>query len=136
MFKTQIIGNLTKDPVTRTTNEGNQVVGFTVAVRVRKDKATGDDITVFFNCSAWNKTGDNIAKYCKKGSKVYVEGAMESEIYHKKDGTVGLSYIIKSIAMIEFLSSPPNSTGRGEIDLDTAIQAVIDEDKITNHYPK
>lgn len=56
MNKIVICGRLTKDPELRTTNNGTEVCGFTVAVdrRVKKnDKKEAD----FIDCTAWGKPG-------------------------------------------------------------------------------
>ena len=83
MQKTQIIGNLTADPVRRATPSGKQVATFTVAVNERhgdKDEAT------FYNCSAWERRADPICKVLHKGDKVYVEGKVRARAYTAKDG--------------------------------------------------
>ena len=79
-----IIGNLTKNPQTRTvrtqTGECN-VCDFTVAVNGKK----GEEAT-FFRCTAWRGLADLIGKYCSKGKKVAVVGPVSAHVYKGKDG--------------------------------------------------
>ncbi len=84
-----IIGNLGRDPEVRRTNAGDPVVNFSVAVTESwKDKATGErkDRTEWFNVVIWNEGLCTVAeKYLKKGSKVYLEGQMQSRKYTDKE---------------------------------------------------
>lgn len=68
--KTVVVGRLTRDPETKNFGESS-VTRFSVAV----DEGYGEKKkTHFYNCSAWNKLGENVQKYTKKGSTVLVEG--------------------------------------------------------------
>lgn len=86
----QIIGNLGRDPEVRRTNNGDPVVNFSVAVTESwRDKATGDrkERTEWFNCVIWNEGLCKVAEqYLKKGSKVFLEGQMQSRKYTDKEG--------------------------------------------------
>jgi single-strand DNA-binding protein len=77
------IGRLTKDPEVRITTSGNNVATFTIAIDRfgAKEKATD-----FINCVAWNKTAENLANYCGKGSQVAVDGSVQVRTY-EKDGS-------------------------------------------------
>lgn len=78
-----IIGRLGKDPETRQTQGGKTVVNFTLAVSEKyKDK----EETTWFNCIAFEKTGDIIAKYSKKGDLLNVEGKIKTRQYHDSSG--------------------------------------------------
>lgn len=81
--KTTLLGNLTKDPETRTTTSGNSVTSFTLAVTLKY----GDkENTSFINCVAWGKLGEIIAQYASKGSPLLVSGRLEQRGYEDKDG--------------------------------------------------
>ena len=78
-----LMGRLTKDPETRYLQGGNaSVTRFTIAVE-RDYKAAGEEKpkTDFINCTAWNKTGEFIAKYFAKGSMIAVTGSIETGSY-------------------------------------------------------
>lgn len=71
-----ISGNLTKDVELRYTNSQKAFAIFTVAVR--REFGEGTD---FINCQAWDKTAENLNKYCEKGSKILVSGRLQVEPY-------------------------------------------------------
>jgi len=73
--KVVIIGRLGKDPELRRTQSGTAVVSFSIATSEKfKDKQG----TEWHNCTAWNKSGEIIAQYVKKGSQIYVEGSLKT----------------------------------------------------------
>ena len=73
MNKIVICGRLTKDPELRTTNNGTEVCGFTVAVD-RRIKKNSEKETDFIDCTAWEKTGVFVNTYFHKGDGITVEG--------------------------------------------------------------
>lgn len=81
-----IIGNLTKDPVIRTTQSGKTVCSFTVAVNRRQRDQNGQAIADFFQVSAWNQLGQNCQQYLAKGRKVAVSGSVSVRTYQGNDG--------------------------------------------------
>ena len=90
MNKLHIIGNLTRDPETRTVSSGSTVCSFTVAVN-RRNPQKGQPEADFFRVSAWNKRGDICQRYLSKGSKVCVVGAVSVSSYEGKDGSTRFS---------------------------------------------
>lgn len=81
-----IHGRLTRDPEQKMFENDSSVTNFTVAVdRAYKDKS-GEKQTDFFDCKAWGKRGDVIAKFFSKGSEIVVSGEMQSRKYQDKDG--------------------------------------------------
>ena len=98
-----IIGNLTRDPETRTTTSGSTVCSFTVAVNRRK-KVSGQPEADFFRVSAWNKLGENCQKYLAKGRKVCVVGSVTAHAYTTQDGKPGASLEVMANE-VEFLSA-------------------------------
>lgn len=106
-----IIGNLTKDPESRTTVSGSSVCTFTVAVNRRK-KAEGQPDADFFRVSAWNQLGDNCQKYLAKGRKVAVTGSVSVRTYTGQDGvTRGQLEVMAN--NVEFLSPMNGTSGSG-----------------------
>ena len=85
MNKIWIVGNLTKAPELRHTQEGVAVCGFTVAVNRPKTKANQDPGADFFNVNAWRGLGENCAKYLDKGRKVAVTGRISLRTWEKED---------------------------------------------------
>jgi len=103
MNKIVIIGNLTKNPELRSTNDGTSVCGFTVAVNRPKSKTNPDPGADYFNVNAWRGLGENCAKFLAKGRKVCVVGRVSLRTW-EKDGRHGAS--IEVLAEdVEFLPS-------------------------------
>lgn len=101
MNKIIIIGNLTGDPVTRAIpNTNNEVCTFRVAVNEKRGE---NEITTFFDCSAWDKKGSICQKFLAKGAKVLVEGKANTKPYIGKDGKAYGNVII-SVSNVEFLT--------------------------------
>lgn len=72
-----VIGNLGQDPVLRYFPDGTAVVNISIATtEIWKDRQTQQqkERTDWHNAVATGKTAENIAKFLKKGSKVYIEG--------------------------------------------------------------
>lgn len=86
--KVQLIGHLGKDPEVRTFQSGGRVASFSVATSQSwKDKATGErkDRTEWHRVKIFNDQLVGVAeKYLRKGSKVYLEGALETTKYADK----------------------------------------------------
>lgn len=86
--KAIITGNLTRDPELRSTQSGNNVCSFSVAVnRVYRDTngEQKEDVS-FIDCSAWGKLGETISQYAKKGSGVLVSGRLNQRTWEDKTG--------------------------------------------------
>jgi single-strand DNA-binding protein len=88
--KVILIGNLGKDPKISTMNSGDRVVSFTLATSESwKDKNTGErrEKTEWHNVVVYNEgIGRIVEQYCKKGSKVYVEGQIQNRKYNDQSG--------------------------------------------------
>lgn len=88
--KVQLIGNLTRDPEARTTTGGQNVCTIGVATSRRwKDKTSGEpkEQAEFHNVVAWGRLSDIVTQYLKKGSKVYVEGRLQTRSWEDQTGT-------------------------------------------------
>lgn len=88
MNKVLIIGNLGRDPELKHTQSGQAVANFSVATSEKwKDKA-GDwqEKTEWINCVAWGKLGEICSEYLHKGSKVYVEGKLQTRKWQDQNG--------------------------------------------------
>ncbi len=80
--KVILIGNLGRDPEIRNAQDGTKIVTFSVATSESwKDKQTGErkDKTEWHRVVLFNdRLGEVAEKYLRKGSKVYVEGALQT----------------------------------------------------------
>ena len=86
--KVILVGNLGADPEPRTTGTGNTVVNMRIATSERRKGPDGEwgDHTEWHNVVCFGKTADNVAKYCKKGRQLYVEGRIQTRKWQDRDG--------------------------------------------------
>jgi len=86
--KAMIIGNLTRDPESRTTPTGQTVTTFGVATNFTWTDASGEKQkrAEYHNIVAWRKLGEICAQYLKKGNKVYIEGRLQTRDWEGQDG--------------------------------------------------
>ncbi len=104
MNKLTIIGNLTKDPETRTTQSGSTVCSFTLAVNRRRSQNGNQPEADFFRVNAWNQLGEICQKYLTKGSKAAVVGRVSVSTYQANDGTTRASLDVMA-EDVEFLGT-------------------------------
>lgn len=97
MNRLTIIGNLTRDPETRTTQAGKNVCTFSVAVNRR-----GEGVD-YFRVNAWGALGETCQKYLAKGRKVAVVGPVSASSYTTQDGKARASMDIMA-QDVEFLT--------------------------------
>ena len=81
-------GNIGQDPETRHTQGGTSVTSFTVATSRNWKDESGErkQQTEWHRITVFGKNGENVAKYCKKGSKVSVQGRIHYSEYADRDG--------------------------------------------------
>jgi single-strand DNA-binding protein len=110
-----LIGNVGRDPESRTFSNGGGVVSFSLATTERwKNRETGEPQTrtEWHNISCFNEALSKvILQYVKKGSKLFVEGQIQSREYTDKDGAQRKSFEIvlpKFGGVIELLDSKPH----------------------------
>lgn len=86
--KAMIIGNLTRDPELRTTPSGQNVSSFSVATNLVWTDQSGQQQkkVEFHNIVAWRKLADICKQYLHKGSKVYIEGRLQTTTWEGQDG--------------------------------------------------
>ena len=88
MNKVILMGRLTRDPEVRysQSEQSMAIARFTLAVD-RRFKRDGDQQSAdFISCTAFGKTGEFIERYCHQGTKLVVEGRMQTGSYTNKDG--------------------------------------------------
>ncbi len=87
--KAMIIGNLTRDPEIKTLPSGQTVANFSIATNfVWKDAQTGEQKTQteYHNIVAWRRLGEICGQYLKKGSKVFIEGRLQTRSWDDQNG--------------------------------------------------
>lgn len=103
MNKLIIIGNLTRDPELRVTQNGVSVCRFTLAVNDRRKNQDGDVTVQYFQVSAWRQLGEACGKYLAKGKKVFVSGPVTARTYQGREGGTQVSLDVTA-EDVEFLS--------------------------------
>jgi single-strand DNA-binding protein len=113
--KVILIGNLGRDPETRSFANGGQVCSFSIATSESwKDRNTGErrERTEWHNVSIFSEPLAKVAQnYLKKGSKVYIEGQLETREYQDKDGNQRKA---TDVVLRPFKSELTMLDGRGE----------------------
>jgi single-strand DNA-binding protein len=88
--KVILVGNLGRDPEVRQTQDGNPIVNMSLATSENwRDKATGErrERTEWHRVVIFNERLADVAqKYLRKGSKVYVEGQLQTRKWTDQDG--------------------------------------------------
>jgi len=87
--KVMIIGNVTRDPESRNIPSGQTVCTFSVATNRRwRDKQTNEmqSQPEFHNIVAWAKLAETCSAYLKKGSRVYIEGRLQTRSWEDQTG--------------------------------------------------
>ncbi|HEV2960723.1 MAG TPA: single-stranded DNA-binding protein [Candidatus Angelobacter sp.] len=84
--KVMLIGNLGKDPEVKFTPGGTAVAKFSLATNERFKDKTGEwqDRTEWHNIVAWQRLAEIVGEYVKKGSKVYIEGRLQTSSWEDK----------------------------------------------------
>ena len=102
MNKVILIGNVGSDIELKYTQSGKAVCNFSLATNDRKD------YTEWHSVDAWEKTAELISKYVVKGSKICVEGRIQTRSYDDRDGNKRYKTSI-ICERVEFLNSKNDS---------------------------
>lgn len=99
MNKVFLIGRLTKDPVAQAKKDGKgNYAKFSIAVNRFPENVD------YFDCVAFDKTGDAVIAYTKKGAKIAICGRIQMDKYTAKDGATRVQAHIVC-ENVEFLSA-------------------------------
>ena len=82
-----LMGHLTRDPELKELQNGS-VCNFGIAVNESWKDKSGEkqERVTFVDCTAWNGTGEAIAKYLEKGRAIHIEGRLQQDQWEDKDG--------------------------------------------------
>jgi single-strand DNA-binding protein len=111
MNKAILIGRLVRDPDVRYTQDQKAVARYTLAVD-RKYKKDGEQSADFISCVAFGKNGEFVEKYLHQGTKIAVEGRIQTGSYTKQDGTkvYTTDIVVDAHEFVEKKSDTPAST--------------------------
>ena len=87
--KVILIGNITRDPVIKTTESNKKVALFTIATNRQYKTAEGEQKSEseFHYCVAWWSLAERCEKFLKKWKLVYTEGRLKTRAIEKEDWT-------------------------------------------------
>ncbi len=121
--KAILVGNLGKDPEIRTTQDGQKIVNMTLATsETWNDRQTGErkERTEWHRVVIFNdRIGDVAEKYLHKGSKVYVEGSLQTRKWTDQSGQerytteVVISRFKGELTMLDTRGGSEGGDGRG-----------------------
>lgn len=109
--KVMLIGNLGKDPEIRYTQSGTAVATFNVATTERwKDKeGQMQESTEWHRVVAWQKLAETCGEYLHKGSKVYIEGKLQTRKWQDQNGND--KYTTEIVANVMKMLTPRGGAG-------------------------
>ena len=114
-----VIGNLTRDPEVRNTPNGTTVTSFSVATSfIWKDQAgQKQEKAEFHNIVAWRRLAEIVGQYLKKGSKVYIEGRLQTRDWVGQDGLkrYRTEIIADNMIMLDRPNQPQNQSYSGNV---------------------
>jgi single-strand DNA-binding protein len=86
--KVTLLGNVGKDPEIRSSASGVMVANLTLATSDRYQDAQGNwqDRTEWHTLVAFKRTAEIVRDYVKKGSKLYIEGKLQTRSWDDKEG--------------------------------------------------
>ena len=115
MNKVILMGRLTKDPEVRYTQTSNTLVAsFSLAVNRRFVRQGEERQADFINCVAWNKTGEFVSKYFKKGQQVGVIGRLQTRTWDDEQGQK--HYVTEVIAEETYFADTKRDGGMNDFD--------------------
>nr|DAM44133.1 MAG TPA: Single strand binding protein [Caudoviricetes sp.]DAP68438.1 MAG TPA: Single strand binding protein [Caudoviricetes sp.] len=123
MNKVILIGRLVADPEIRYTQSGKAVASYRLAVD-RPFKQDGQQEADFINCVAWGKTGEFAGNYLRKGTKIAVEGRIQTGSYEKD----GVKHYTTDIVVDRHEFCESRSSGQAATANSNAGQAFTDMD--------
>lgn len=107
-----ITGRLTRDVDLQELQGGTKVGRFAIAVNGEKDK-NGERHVDFFNCQAWNRTAETLAKYFHKGDPIEVVGRMQSS---KKDDKTYWTLNVREWSFAQTQKSAETNTAHSAVE--------------------
>jgi single-strand DNA-binding protein len=113
--KAMIIGNLTRDPELKTTSSGAKVASFSVATSLVWNDANGQkqQKPEFHNVIAWRRLAEICEQYLRKGSKVFIEGRLQTTDWTGQDGVkrYRTEIVAENMIMLDSKNSSHSDSG-------------------------
>jgi single-strand DNA-binding protein len=86
--KVILIGNVTRDPLVKETENGKKIAMFTTATNRYYKTSDGENRSEaeFHNCVAWGTLAERASQFLTKGKLIYIEGRLKTRIIEKDGG--------------------------------------------------
>ncbi len=86
--KVILIGNVTRDPMVKETENGKKLAMFTTATNRYYKTADGEQKSEaeFHNCVAWGALAERVEQFLTKGKLIYIEGRLKTRVIEKEGG--------------------------------------------------
>lgn len=109
-----LVGRLGADPETRTTNGGSMIANLRLATTDRRKDRDGNwtDHTEWHSVVCFGRTAENVAKFCRKGKQLYIEGRIQTRKWEDKTGATRYSTEIVA-ERVHFLGSKGDGGSSG-----------------------
>jgi len=118
----------------RYTPQGTAVTSFSIAINNGRDREGNDREPTYVDITAWEKTAENVAEYCRKGNKVAIEGALQIDKWKDQEtGANRKKYLIRAFS-VEFLT--PRSKSDDDDDRRPARRPSRDDDRPARRAPR
>jgi len=134
--KALIIGNLGQDPEIKYTQSGSPVANLSVATSERwKDKNTGEqkEQTEWHRVVVFGRLAEIAEQYLKKGSKVFIEGKIQTRDWEDADGNK--KYTTEVVAREMTMLDSRASTGSSVTSSDDSDKGAPKDDKFEEDIP-
>lgn len=103
--KVILVGNVTRDPDTRQTQNGQKIVTFGLATNRQWKSAAGEkqDQAEFHELVAWSRLADLCEKYVRKGKLLYIEGYLKTRSWDTPEGIrrFKTEIVVQDLIMLE-----------------------------------
>lgn len=133
--KVILLGNVGKDPEIRSTPGGSIVANLTLATSDRFQDAQGNwqDRTEWHSLVAFKRTAEIIRDYVKKGSKLYVEGKLQTRNWDDKESGQKRYKTEIVVFDLSLLSAREDASGSGGYSRPSGSSANIDQRQPASH---
>ena len=116
--KVMIIGRLTRDPEIRTTPNGEQNANLSLATNFSWSDKNGQkqERSEFHNVIAWRKLAEICQKYLHKGSRLYVEGRLQTRSWEDQSGVkkYRTEVVVENLIMLDSKGAGVSNTNDNE----------------------
>ena len=136
--KVQLIGNVGRDPKSKTLENGVKVTTFSFATSEAHRKRTGErkTSTEWHNIVLWRGLAELAEKFIKKGDPLFIEGKLHTRSWRDREGVMRRSteVVATNVIMLSPRNKRDNIDDRGFND-DVDLDDITEDDELTEEEP-